>query len=229
MTYFEDSESRKVAGLAKLTLVGLVYTFIYRLFFTFYPGIHTPPILTGIFVVLNILAGMAQLTFFSALYKYFATETGKKIQNAVILAVVASAISLIPPLLSLAFLSQNPSLLYLIGHVGKIAPYCPWLSALLLLLFCLMVLKNPDLRQNTVFYGAFKVGFAGWAITLAVQTLALVNYFFRGQFEWLAEIFVYNPVILAMISSTAFACLFLFYRAFVKTDVFSLHKVEYYT
>jgi hypothetical protein len=68
--------------VAKFALIGLAYIYASKLIDTLYHGLFSPAAFAGIIVGLNILAGIAQLAFFTALYKYVTAKPRKKWQIA---------------------------------------------------------------------------------------------------------------------------------------------------
>jgi hypothetical protein len=208
-------------NVAKFALIGLVYIYTSKLISTLFLGIFRSAAFTGIIVGLTILAGIAQFVFFIALYKYYVTRPEKNLQHAGLLAIIGSAIGLVPKLLALAVLFQHQPLFFLIRHASRIGAFCPWLSAFFLLASCSIVLLEPDMRRITVLKRAFIAGAAGWLIIFATHSLVLINYINAGQLVWLGDL-INNDLIIFLITSTAaFICLFIFYQTFIKTDLFN--------
>jgi hypothetical protein len=217
----------KLNTLAKLALIGLVYFYIIKLIDTLHHGILGPVAFVRIIAGFNILAGTAQFLFFIALYRYFISANRRKLQNAGILAIIGSAIGLLPKFSALAVLLQHQSLFFLIRHGSQIGAFCPWLSALFLLAFCSIVLLESDIRQNIDFKRAFTAGVAGWSIMFSAHSLVLINFLIAGRLVLMADLMGIGPFIFIMTSSVALVCLLVFYKAFIKADLFNQHKVEY--
>jgi hypothetical protein len=143
------------------------------------------------------------------------------------LAIIGSSIGLLPKLLALAVLFHHQSLFFFIRHGSQIGAFCPWLSAFFLLSSCAIFLSDSGIRQNTVFKRAFTAGVAGWLIMFAAHSLVLINYFQAGQLVWLVDLVNSGLIIFVITSTTTFICLFIFYKAFIKTDLFDQCKVTY--
>jgi hypothetical protein len=217
----------KLNTLAKLALIGLFYIYIIKLIDTLHNGILGTVAFVGIIAGFNILAGIAQFLFFIALYRYFISANERKLQNVGILAIIGSAIGLLPKFSALAVLLQHQSLFSFIRLGSQIGAFCPWLSALFLLSFCSIVLLDSDIRQNTVFKRAFTAVVAGWLIMFAAHSLVLINYFHAGRLVWLVDLINSGLIIFVITSTTTFICLLVFYKAFIKADLFNQHKVAY--
>ncbi len=66
--------SFKINSLARLAQAGLVYIYFSKLIDTICHGIFRPILFAGAIVLLNILAGFAQLIFFLAIYNAFTRQ-----------------------------------------------------------------------------------------------------------------------------------------------------------
>ena len=152
----------KISTLAKLSLVGLIFIYSSKLADTLNHGIFRPKAFAGAIVGTNILSGLAQLLFFIALYRHFSPLIQNKMMKAITLAIIGSAIALLPKFLAMALLFQNQSLLFFLRPGNLIGAFCPWLSAFLLFSFCSIALCESDIRQNIGLKKAFTAGFLGW-------------------------------------------------------------------
>ena len=121
--------------LAKLTLFGLVYIYMAKLIDTIYHGIFSTAAAAGTVVGLNIMAGLVQLLFFIVLYQQSVLEDKPALRTASWLAIIGSAIGLLPKLLAMAVLFQPQSLFFFIRHRTQITAFCPWMTVVLLLTF----------------------------------------------------------------------------------------------
>jgi len=209
----------KLNTLAKLALIGLIYIYIIKLIDTLHHGILGPVAFVGIIAGFNILAGIAQFLFFIALYRYFISINRRKLQNADILAIIGSAIGLLPKFSALAVLLQHQSLFFLIRHVSQIGAFCPWLSALFLIAFCSIVLLDSDIRQNIDFKRAFTAGVTGWSIMFLAHSLVLRNFLIAGRLVLMADLMGIGPFIFIMTSTVTLVCLLVFYKTFIKAEI----------
>jgi hypothetical protein len=217
----------KLNTLAKLALIGLFYIYIIKLIGTLYHGILGPVAFVAIIAGFNILAGIAQLLFFIALYKYFLSVDGKKLQYAGMLAIIGSGIGLLTKFFALAVLIQHQSLFFLIRHGSLFGAFCPWLSALFLLAFCSIVLSDSDIRQNIDFKKAFTAGVVGWSIMFLAHSLVLINFLIAGRLVLVADLMGIGPFIFIMTSTVTLVCLLVFYKAIIIADLLNQHKVVY--
>ena len=95
-----------ISTLAKLTLFGLVYIYTVKLIDTLYHGLFSPSLVAMTVVGLNILAGLVQISFFIALYRQFVPKDKQALMVAAWMAVIGSAISMLPKLLALSILLE---------------------------------------------------------------------------------------------------------------------------
>ena len=204
--------------MAKPALIGLVYIYAAKLIDTIYPGLFRPAAFAGIIVGLNILAGAAQFVFFIFLYKYIESRTGKKWQLAGILAIIGSAVSILPKFLALAVLLQPQSLFSLIRHGNQIGIFCPWLSTFLLLSFAIIFLADRDIRRDKILKRSFTAGFAGWFVMFISFSFVLINYLNEGRLVLLFDFIGYGTILFVITSTTTFICLLIFYNAFISAD-----------
>jgi hypothetical protein len=209
----------KISTLARLALIGLVYVYASKLIDTFYHGLFRPVAFAGIIVGLNILAGIAQLAFFIVLYNYVIARSRKKWQIAAILAIIGSAVGLLPKFLALAVLLQHPSLFWFIQHGNQIGVFSPWLSAFLLMLFTTIFLTDFEIRCNIILKKAFTAGFTGWLVMFVSLSFVLTNYFHINQLVHVFDFTGYGLVIFVTTSTTTFICLIIFYYSFIKADL----------
>ena len=68
--------------LARLALIGLVYIYVSKLIDTLFHGLFRPVAFAGIIVGLNILAGIAQFTFFFSPLQICCKKTRKKMAGS---------------------------------------------------------------------------------------------------------------------------------------------------
>jgi hypothetical protein len=209
----------KISTLAKFALIGLFYIYIIKLIDTLHHGIFGPVAFVGIITGFNILAGIAQFVFFIALYKYLLSVNRRKLQNAGILAIIGSAIGLLPKFSALAVLLQHQLLFFLIRHGSHIGAFCLWLSALFLLAFCSIVLSDSDIRQNIDFKRAFTAGVTGWSIMFLAHSLVLINFLMAGRLVLMADLMGVGPFIFIMTSTVTLVCLLVFYKTFIKAEI----------
>ena len=169
--------------LAKLTFFGLAYVYMVKLIDTLFQGIFRPAALAGSAVGLNILAGLVQLIFFIVLYQQFVPKDKQALKIASWLAIIGSAIGLLPKLLAMGLLFQQHSLFFFIRCGTQIKAFCPWLTAVLLLVFSLLFFFDYRFRQDRSLKYAFAAGAAGWFIMASAQSLVVINYLTAGTLD----------------------------------------------
>ena len=200
--------------LAKLTILGLVYVYSVKLIDTLYQGIFSPAAFAMAVVVLNIMSGLIQISFFIALYCQFVPRDKQILMVAAWFAIIGSAIGMLPKLLAMALLLQEPFLFILIRHGNQIRVLCPWSSATLLFIFCLIFLFKYQFNENRSLKYAFVSGGFGWLIMASVQFLVLLNYFTTGRWSGLASLFTTGPHLFVTASSLTLLSLCFFYYKF---------------
>lgn len=199
--------------LARLTLAGLVYIYAVRLIDTLAHGLFRPAALAGLVVGLNLLAGLAQLLFFITLGR----RTDRTGPGAVVWAAVfASAVALVPKLAALGLVFQPAPLLGPIRRLVLIAPACPWLSALLLLIFCLVWRFAPGTASDQKLKTALTAGSVGWLTMTVVQTVVLISYLTAGRTGWAAGILSAGPILAVVASSVTLIGAGWFYLHFAR-------------
>jgi hypothetical protein len=202
--------------LAKLTLFGLAYIYTAKLIDTIYPGIFRPVAVAGTVVGLNLLAGLVQLLFFIVLYRQFVPKDKQALKIAASLAIIGSAVGLLPKLLAMGLLFQLQPLFFFISRGAQISAFCPWLTAVLLLAFSLSFFFNYGFRRDKPLKYAFAAGAAGWFIMAIAQSLVVINYLTAGRLVWLADLFAAGPIVFVTASSITFLGLSIFYLTFAR-------------
>jgi hypothetical protein len=202
--------------LAKVTLLGLAYIYTVKLIDTFYHGIFRPVAVAGTVVGLNLLAGLAQLLFFIVLYRQFVSKEEQALKIAAWLAIIGSAVGLLPKLVAMGLLFQTQALFFFIRHSAHISAFCPWLTAVLLLAFSLSFFLNDRFKRHKPLKYAFAAGAAGWFVMATVQSLVVINYLTAGRLVWLADFFAAGPIVFVIASSITFLGLGLFYLTFAR-------------
>jgi hypothetical protein len=202
--------------LAKLTLLGLVYIYSVKLIDTLCHGIFRPVAVAGTVVGLNLLAGLVQLLFFIVLYRKFVPKDKQSLKIAAWLAIVGSAVGLLPKLLAMGLLFQLQPFFFFIRQGTQISAYCPWLTAVLLLAFSLSFFFDYGFRRDKPLKYAFAAGAAGWSIMAAAQSLVVINYLTDGRLVWLADLFAAGPIVFVISSSVTFLGLSIFYMTFAR-------------
>ena len=202
--------------LAKLTFFGLVYVYAVKLIDTLFQGIFRTATLAGSAVGLNILAGLVQLIFFIVLYQQFVPKDKQALKIASWLAIIGSAIGLLPKLISMVLLFQQQSFLFFIRRSTQINAFCPWSAAVLLLAFSLLFLFDYRFRQDRLLKCGFAAGAAGWFIMATAQSLVVINYMTSGRLVWLTDLFAAGPIVFVTVSFITFLSLSIFYLTFAR-------------
>lgn len=202
--------------LAKLTLLGLAYIYTTKLIDTFYHGIFTPVSLAGIVVGLNILAGLAQLLFFIALFQQVVPQDKQVLRSAASLAIIGSALGLLPKFLAMALLFQHQSLSFLIRNAEYVRAFGPWLAVVLLLAFSLIFICDYRFVNGKSLKYGFTAGAIGWFIMAVAQSLAVINYLAAGRLVWLTDLFALGPLVFVTASTITFLSLSIFYMTFIR-------------
>jgi hypothetical protein len=205
-----------ISTLAKLTLCGLVYICTVKLIDTLYHGLFSPSLVAMTVVGLNILAGLVQISFFIALYRQFVPKGKQALMVAAWMAIIGSAISMLPKLLALSLLLEQESLFLFISYRTQIKAFSPWLAATLMLAFSLLFLLKHKFSQDRSLKYAFASGATGWLIMASVQALVFINYLTAGRLNWLAYLFTANPIFFVTASSLTLLCLSIFYLTFIR-------------
>lgn len=210
-------------ALAKLTLFGLIYVYSVKMIDTLWNGIFSHLALAGTVVGLNILAGLAQLCFFIAFQKQLAPEDKAKLRIAACLAIVGSAVAILPKLLAMATLFQIETAQLLVSRGAQIGAYCPWVASLLLLIFSLLFLFDSATKRNMVLKRAYVAGAIGWLTMAGVQTLVMINYVTAGRLVWLADLFTAGPIVFVTASSLTLLGLVVFYLSFARQPIVKVY------
>jgi hypothetical protein len=132
------------------------------------------------------------------------------------LAIIGSAIGLLPKLYALAALFQPQSLLPILHHGTQVRVICPWLASVLLLAFSMIYFFNSVISRDKPIKMAFAAGAAGWFIMAAIQSLVMINFLTDGRRVWLAELFSVGPSVFVIASSLTFLGLGIFYLSFTR-------------
>ena len=202
--------------LAKLALFGLAYIYTAKLIDTLYQGIFKPATIVGVVVGLNILAGLVQLLFFFVLYRQFVPKDKPALRTSACLAIIGSAVGMLPKLLAMALLFQTQSLFFFTQHGAQIGAFCPWLKSVLLLTFSLIFLTDYKFRHDRSLIRAFAAGAIGWFIMAAAQSLVIINYLAAERLVWLADLFSAGPIVFVTTTSLTFLGLSVFYLTFAR-------------
>ncbi|MBW1780991.1 MAG: hypothetical protein JRL30_09660 [Deltaproteobacteria bacterium] len=216
--YSAKSEHIHVHTLAKWTLLGLAYIYTTKLIDTLCHGIFRPAPVAGTIIGLNILAGAAQLCFFIVLYQQFVPKGKRMLEIAARLAIMGSAVAMLPKLLAMAVLFQMESLFFFIRHGNEIGTFSPWIAAVLLLVFSLTFLSDTQFIREKTLRCTFAAGAAGWLCMAGAQSLVVINYFTTGKLVWLADLFDAGPIVFVSISSVTFVGLATFYMPFARQN-----------
>ena len=206
----------KINTLAKLTFVGLAYIYTTKLIDTLHHGIFRPIGVAGTVVGLNLLAGLVQLLFFIILYLQFVPKDKQALKIAAWLAIIGSAVGMLPKLLAMGLMFQPQPLFFFIRHSMQISAFCTWLTVVLLLVFCLLFFFNNEFRRDKPQKIAFIAGAVGWFIMAAAQSLVVLNYLTGGRLVWLADLFAPGPIVFVTTSSITFLGLSIFYLTFAR-------------
>ena len=213
-------EYLKISTLAKLALIGLVYVYTVKLIDTLYHGIFSPSAVAVTVVALNILAGLIQITFFVELYRQFVPKDNQVLIGAAWLSIIGSTIAMLPKFLAMALLVQKQFLFIFLRYGNQIKVFCPWLSATLLCVFCIIFLIKYRFNKNRSLKYAFAFGAFGWLIMTSAQFLVLVNYLTAGRWNGLANLFNGGPHLFVIASSlTLLSLCFFYYKFAVITEV----------
>jgi hypothetical protein len=172
--------------------------------------------LAGILVALNILAGLIQLCFFIAFYKQIVPKDKDRLRIAAYLAIVGSAVAILPKLLAMAVLFQFQTVLFFVSCRAQIGAFCPWMASVLLSIFSLLFLFDSVTQQNIVLKRAYIAGALGWLTMAGAQTLVMLNYVTAGRLVWLSDFFSAGPIIYAAASSLTLVSLVVFYLSFAR-------------
>ena len=216
--HYARAERSKLNNLAKLALIGLVYVYTVKLIDTLYHGIFSPSAFAMVVVGINILVGLIQLLFFVTLYRQFVPKDNQGLIVAAWLAIIGSAVAVLPKFLALALLVQKPFLFSLIRYGNQIRVFCPWLSATLLCVFCVIFFLTNRFNENRSLKYAFAFGAFGWLIMASTQFVVLVNYLIDGQWNGLVVLLNSGPVIFVTVSSLTLLSLSYFYYKFTVID-----------
>ena len=215
---YSIAEYSKLSTLAKLTLLGLVYVCTVKLIDTLYHGIFSPSAVAMVVIGLNILAGLIQLSFFVELYRQFVPKDKQALMVAALLAIIGSAVAMLPKFLAMALLLQKPVLFILMRYGNQIRVLCTWLSARLLSVFCMIFLSTYRFNKNSSLKYAFGFGAIGWLIMASAQFVVVLNYLTAGGWNGLANLFTAGPLVFVTASSLTLLSLSLFYYKFAVID-----------
>ena len=173
----------RVAGAA---LAGLTYVFAVKSIDTLWHGIFEPSALTATVAGLNILAGLTQLNFYIHLLRCLAPPGRPGLRLAAWSGIAGSTIGLLPKLLAIAALHQNPSLFFFLKQGQAIAAFGPWLAAVLLFICCIVFFLESRPGREPPLRWAFGVGAAGYLVMALVLSAVLVNFLAGSRTIWSA-------------------------------------------
>ena len=165
-------------------------------------------------VALNIRAGLIQISFFVELYRQLVPKDNQVLIGAAWLSIIGSTIAMLPKFLAMALLVQKQFLFNFLRYGNQIRVFCPWLSATLLSVFCIIFLLKYRFNENRSLKYAFAFGAFGWLIMTSAQFLVLVNYFTAGRWNGLANLFTAGPHLFVTASSLTLLSLCFFYYKF---------------
>jgi hypothetical protein len=216
--HYSLAEYSKLSTLAKLTLLGLVYVYRVKLIDTLYHGIFSPSAVAMVVIGLNILAGLIQLSFFVEPYRQFVPKDKQALMVAAWLTIIGSAVAMLPKFLAMVLLLQKPFLFILLRYGNQIRVLCPWLSATLRCVFCMIFLLTYRFKKNRSLKYAFGFGAIGWLIMASAQFVVLLNYLTAGEWNGLANLFTAGPLVFVTASSLTLLSLSFFYYKFAVID-----------
>ena len=174
-----------------------MYVCTVKLIDTLYHGIFSPSAVAMVVIGLNILAGLIQLSFFVELYRQFVPKDKQALMVAALLAIIGSAVAMLPKFLAMALLLQKPVLFILMRYGNQIRVLCTWLSARLLSVFCMIFLSTYRFNKNSSLKYAFGFGAIGWLIMASAQFVVLLNYLTAGGWNGLSNLFTAGPLVFA--------------------------------
>ena len=201
--HYSRPKYSKINTLAKLTLIGLTYVYAVKLIDTLSHGIFSPAAVAMAVVGLSILAGLIQISFFIELYRRFVPKD-RQISNGWLHGCAIIRIShcvCSPNCWRWPFYYKSRSYSILIRYGNQIRVLCPWLSATLLCVFCMIFLLKYRFNGKRSLKYAFVFGAFGWLIMASAQFLVLMNYSTDGRWNGLANLFTAGPHLFVTASS----------------------------
>lgn len=197
-------------------LAGLTCIFVFRTVDTFRHGIFAQPALAASVVVLNILAGLAQLNFYIQLFRKMAPPDMQALRLAGWMGIAGSALGILPKLLPLAVLYQRPVFFPFLKHGSKTAAFAPWSAAVLLFLCCLIFHREyrsgpePSLRK------AFAAGAFGYFAMTMVLSVVLFHYLSGVRIDWSTGRTGTGPLLYLSTAAIIYLALARFYAGFIR-------------
>ena len=194
-----------LSSSARLALIGLTYVYIIKLIDTLWHGIFSNPVISFSVVFLNIVAGIAQLSFFYKV-KSETSNYGVFFDIAGWAGVAGALINILPKMLALAILLQFHFSFNLAPHSQLIALLSPFAGAFLLFFSCVIFF----LLETTIGHSGprlFLFGTLGY-LTLAVAFFLLVlNYYSGRQVDWQHGEVGTNLMFFIITASFSFLCI----------------------
>ncbi|MBD3180113.1 MAG: hypothetical protein GF417_11290 [Candidatus Latescibacteria bacterium] len=198
-------------SITLINLVGISYIFVSRTAVTIFPEMlagHTAVFLHG---TLSLLFTVAVLLFYYYFRRDYLREPEETLGKAANLMVTASA--------GVSFLY----LLYLLDITGLFSPdpapfqaLFPWVYSLAAVYFFTVFYREGVGKSRSGLKSALRLAIAGAAISALVRTLLVVNYLFRGQFEWLWGYAGRYPLLFFPVQGLVFISFFYFFFAFYR-------------
>lgn len=202
-----------VSSSARLALIGLTYVYIVKFIDTLWHGIFSNTAISFTVVILNILAGSAQLSFFY-LVKSKTSKNGIFHDIAGWAGVIGALITIVPKLLALSVLLQfhfsfNPA-----PNSQLIAVLSPCVGAVMLFVSCviffLLGTTIGNSRPRVFLYGT--IGYLTLAVPLSMLVL---DHYSGGQVEWQHGEVGTNLMFFIISASFSFLCIAYFYSGFL--------------
>jgi hypothetical protein len=161
------------------------------------------------------LAGLAQVWFFVE-FRSVLPQNAKPLLRLAALALAGALIAFVPKLLALSRLVPIPAMVFLQSHGPLISSLCPWLSALMLAVFCLLYRFSIFSEMEHRLRLAFSAGALGWLVIAISLSLVLANYLGGGGYQWMASLFDFASVVFVLTASFSFVGLVCFFLIFAR-------------
>ena len=202
-----------VSTSARLALIGLTYVYIVKLIDTLWHGIFSNTAVSFIVVILNVFAGIAQLSFF---YKVKSKTSRNDIFYDIAgwAGVMGALINIVPKMLALSVLLQFHFSFHPFPHSQLIAVLSPCVGAAMLFSSCfIFFLLGTTIGSSKP--RVFLSGTIGY-LTLALPLSILVIGHYSGrQVEWRHGEVGTNLMFFIISASFSFLCIAHFYSGFL--------------
>lgn len=194
-----------------LTVIAILYNFVYRVVATVFPALFNGVVTVGIIVTMSLLAALVILLFFVYFYRTF-TENSR-LKRAAIFGIVASSGLILMKIKTLLSIFGDFQYMLPVMYIEQIIFMA---SSILILLFFVMLYKEIQHTQKISLKKAVLLALIGSIVSIFLLVMTIVNYLNNGALMLFAGSSWVVMVILIGLYSFGFFTSFYFFTTFYR-------------